>query len=76
MDAVLSSRDLILPNLNERMNNLIEALFSFWANKKPSINADLFYQKMTTFGLAPDLKFIENIMTIIYSNRPKPIAKS
>ena len=58
------------------MNNLIEALFSFWANKKPSINADFFYQKMTTFGLVPDLKFIENITTIIYSNQPKPNAKS
>ncbi len=50
---------------------MLKALFAVWANKKCVMSADLFYQKMTTFGLVPDLKFIEGITTIVYSNRPK-----
>ena len=34
---------------------------------------DTFYQKMTTFGMVPDLKFIEHVTTITYQNRPKQI---
>ena len=50
---------------------MLKALFTVWSNKKPIICSDIFYQKMTTFGLAPDLKFIEGITNIVYANRPK-----
>jgi len=53
------SKTLLKCNLNERMNNFIEALFCFWASKKPSLSAETFYQKMTIFGLVPDTRFIE-----------------
>ena len=58
------------------MDSLLEALFAFWSNKRSAIPADVFYQKMTTFGLAPNLKFIEDIMNIINFNKPKKIQKS
>lgn len=45
---------------------MIEALFAFWSNKKPQMPAELFYQKMTTFGLTSDMKFIENITSIVH----------
>ena len=60
-------------NINERTGNLIEALFAFWGKKRPVMQADQFYQKMATYGLVPDIKFIEDITNIIYFNRPRPI---
>ena len=71
-----ANQELIMVSLNERMDSLLEALFAFWSNKRSAIPADVFYQKMTTFGLAPNLKFIEDIMNIINFNRPKKIQKS
>ena len=56
----------MMPCLDERMKNMIEALFAFWANKKSAMPAEAFYQKMTTYGLVPDIKFIEGITTIVY----------
>ena len=64
---------MIKENLFERKTNLVDALFAFWSNKKSAIPADLFYQKMTTYGLVPDLKFIENVTNIMYQNRHKPV---
>ena len=57
---------MIKTNLDERMHNLVAALFEFWSNGKSAIPAEEFYQKMTTYGLVPDLKFIEAITTIVY----------
>ena len=37
------------------------------------IPASEFYQKMATYGLVPNLKFIEDIIAIIYFNKPKKI---
>ena len=72
----MNTKALIKISLDERMANLIEALFAFWSNqpkpsKRKAIAADYFYEKMTMFGLVPDLKFIENITSIVYQNRPK-----
>ena len=36
------------------------------------MRAEDFYQKMTVFGLAPDVRFIEKVTNIVYSNRVKP----
>lgn len=46
------------------MGYLIEALFNFWKRKHAAVPAQKFYKRMTTFGLAPSLKFIEEITTI------------
>ena len=54
------------------MGNMIEALFTFWKRKHAAIPAQKFFKRMTTFGLAPDLRFIEQITNIVYSNRPRP----
>ena len=62
---------MIMPCLDERMKAMIEALFAFWANKKSAMPADAFYQKMTTYGLVPDIRFIEGITTIVYQNRTR-----
>lgn len=55
-------KELILPNLDERIDKFIEALFYVWKdpNHEPAntIVPEVFYQKMVTFGFAPDLKFI------------------
>jgi len=50
---------------------MIKALFAVWGNNKSYLPAELFYQKMTTFGLATNNKAIENITNIMYGNRPK-----
>ena len=55
-----------MPNLDERSQNLIEALFPHWAHGKHAMPAETFYQKMTTFGLVPDLKFVEAVTNIAY----------
>ena len=39
----MSKRDLIMPNLDERTHNLIEALFPHWAHGKPAMPAETFY---------------------------------
>ena len=33
-ESSAATRDLILTNLNERMGNMVDALFAFWSNKK------------------------------------------
>ncbi len=67
----MNKKDFVIHNFEERTQNMLKALFAVWANKKCVMSADLFYQKMTTFGLVPDLKFIEGITSVVYSNRPK-----
>lgn len=68
-----ANKELVMVNLAERMNCLIEALFSVWSTKRSAIPADVFYQKMTTYSLVPDLKTIQEIMDIVHYNRPKKI---
>ena len=68
----MNTKALLKCNLDERMGHLIEALFNFWKRKHAAVPAQKFYKRMTTFGLAPSLKFIEEITTIQYANRPKP----
>ena len=70
-ESAINTKALIKVGLDERTGNFIEALFAFWANKKNVMPAETFYQKMTMFGLVPDLKFIENITTIVYQSRPR-----
>lgn len=65
-----------MPNLDERTHNLIEALFPHWAHGKHAMPAETFYQKMTTFGLVPDLKFVEAVTNICYAGRPRPAAQA
>ena len=60
----------MVPNLAERMNCLIEALFNVWSNQHRALQADVFYKKMATYSLVPNLKAIEEIMDIIHFNRP------
>ena len=67
---------MIIVNLAERTEGLVEALFAFWSNKRSGIPVDAFKQKMITFGLAPNLKFLEDIINIIHANRPKQIPKA
>ena len=69
-------KELILPNLDERIDKFIDALFYVWKDPyhEPAntIVPEVFYQKMVTFGLAPDLKFIQEITNIShFNNRPK-----
>ena len=42
--TAMSKKDQsIMPCLDERMKNMIEALFAFWANKKSAMPAESFY---------------------------------
>lgn len=70
-DKGRSHKNLILSNFEERTQNLLKALFAVWSGKRSCLSADSFYQKMTTFGLAPDLKFIEQVTNTVYQSRPK-----
>ena len=85
--GVPEKKDLILANLDERVEKFVEALFNYWSgnmdkedkDKTNTIPAEDFYQKMVTFGLAPDIKFIQEVTTITHlsfisssRNRPKP----
>ena len=78
----VNKKDLIIGNFDERMHCMIKAFFNVWCHdpnshlgskrrQRQAIPAEEFYQKMTTFGLVPDCKFIENITTIVFFNRPK-----
>ena len=71
----MRAKHSILPDFENRLQNMIKALFSVWAGEKkqstPSLKAEDFYNRMTTFGLVPDVKFIEQVTNIVHSNRPK-----
>ena len=71
----MRAKHSILPDFENRMQNMIKALFSVWAGEKKqsiaSLKAEDFYNRMTTFGLVPDVKFIEQVTNIVHSNRPK-----
>lgn len=60
--GIPEKKELILANLDERIDKFIDALFYVWKDPKNepqnTIVPEVFYQKMVTFGLAPDLKFI------------------
>ena len=61
-NGIPEKKELILPNLDERIDKFIDALYYVWKdpNHEPAntIVPEVFFQKMVTFGLAPDLKFI------------------
>ena len=67
-DIALKKKNSILPNFEERQQNMIKALFTVWCDgpKKHTMRAEDLYQKMTTFGLAPDLKFIEQVTNVVF----------
>ena len=70
--GVPEKKDLILANLDERIMKFIDALFNYWKDPSNTIAPEVFFQKMVTFGLAPDIKFIQEITHITHMNRPKP----
>lgn len=41
--AISHKKDHILTNFDVRMNNLIEALFAFWSDRKQAMSAETFY---------------------------------
>ena len=71
-EAVPEKKELILAHLDERIGKFAEALFNVWKDRKGTIPPEAFCQKMVTFGLAPDIKFIHEVTTVTHLNyKPK-----
>ena len=68
----MRKNDDILENLDERIPFFIDAIYENWrdpATKRlPVAN---FCRQMVVLGLAPDLQMINQIVSIVYANRPK-----
>lgn len=73
-------REIIMPNLDEKIEKFVVALFDYWKEpKKEWIPMDVFKQKMLTFGFASDMQMITTVTQIVENSRPsehpKPVAK-
>lgn len=63
-------KNSIINNFDQRLQNMVKALFNVWQDKsEKAIPAEAFYHKMAAFGLAPDVKLLENVTNIVYQNR-------